>query len=61
VARRVTHRITVAKRNLFGSRRWWATCTCHTFYQGCYEKQEAQRLAAEHLRLALTREGDNDG
>lgn len=43
------HRISVARRNLFGSRMWWATCTCKVFYQGCSLKQEAQRMAAEHL------------
>jgi hypothetical protein len=43
------HRVTVAKRNLYGSRLWWATCTCRRFYQGCHEKQEAQRMAAEHM------------
>lgn len=42
------HRTTVAKRTLYGARRWWATCTCRRFYQGCHEKQEALRLAGEH-------------
>lgn len=43
------HKVTVAYRNLFGKRFWWATCTCKVFYQGCHLKQDAQRLAAEHL------------
>lgn len=42
------HRTSVKKRNLYGSRMWWATCTCKTWFQGCHEKGEAQRLAAEH-------------
>ena len=47
--RKVSHRITVARRNLFGSRKWWATFTCKTWYQGCDYKQDALQLAAGHL------------
>jgi len=43
------HRITVARRNLFGNRMWWVTCTCKVFYQGCHYKQDAERMGAEHL------------
>jgi hypothetical protein len=56
VSRRVTHRITVAKRNLYGVRLWWATCTCKQFYQGCFDKNDAQQLADEH-REKVTRDG----
>lgn len=56
MSRRVTHRITVAKRNLYGVRLWWATCTCKQFYQGCFDKNDAQQLADEH-REKVTRDG----
>ncbi len=49
-----THRTAVRKYNrkgFFGGYlgvMWWAECTC-PWFQGCHEKQEAQRLATEHL------------
>ena len=42
------HRVTVSKRNLFGSRMWWATCTCGWF-QGNHHLRDSGRMAAEHL------------
>lgn len=50
MSRRVTHKITVAKRNLHGSRMWWATCTCEKLLQGCFDKSDAVRMAADHAR-----------
>jgi hypothetical protein len=47
----------VSKRNLFGSRMWWATCSCRKFWQGCHDKAEAERLAGEHLAKKAEREG----
>jgi hypothetical protein len=46
--RKSMHRVTVAKRRLFGSLRWWATCTCGKWYQGYFHKQDAQASAAAH-------------
>jgi len=45
---RAKHRVTVAKRTLFGSRRWWAVCNCKAWFQGYHDKNEARRTAAEH-------------
>lgn len=47
VSKRKAHNTTLAKRNLFGARMWWATCTCG-WVQGCHHKQDAQRLEREH-------------
>jgi hypothetical protein len=50
VSRRRTHSITVERKNLFGSRMWWALCTCGKLLQGCHEKTDAVKYAAEHAK-----------
>jgi hypothetical protein len=55
MSKRKHHRVKVAKRNLYGARRWWATCTCGGFYQGCFDKNEAQRLADGHRAKVMER------
>lgn len=50
--RKSPHRVTVAKRRLYGSLMWWATCTCRgvsNLPQGWHDKQDAEKSAAEHL------------
>lgn len=54
--RKLPHKITVAKRNLFGKHMWWATCACRVWYQGCHYKQDAQRLAVEHIERSVNAE-----
>jgi hypothetical protein len=48
VSRRKTHKIRVRRKNLYGLRLWWATCTCGRLLQGCYLKAEAKGLADRH-------------
>lgn len=50
MSRRRTHRTAVRKQSLHGSRMWWATCSCGTWFQGWHHKPDALASAARHLK-----------
>ena len=45
--RKAAHKVKAAKRNLYGARLWWVTCTCGD-KQGYDRKQDAQEYKREH-------------
>lgn len=51
------HKVKVAKRNLYGARLWWGTCTCGLKQGWCF-KQDAQKFKQEHEAMFASGRGE---
>lgn len=49
MSKRRVHKIRTEKKRLAGKRMWYVHCTCGSWFQWVFDKNECQPLADRHL------------
>lgn len=50
MSKRRVHKIKTERKRLAGKRMWYVHCTCGSWFQWVFDKNDTYRLAADHLQ-----------